>query len=652
MTTIEKQNKISKSLCNVDDIEYCPYFTDGVCIKFNSCRIKEKTDEQLDYILSPNNQCIYLEACAGSGKTEALGMKAAYEICNWDNKNTGIAVLTFTNEAADTITDRISSFYPHQLSSNHYIGTFTSFVHGYISQKFGSTLYHKANAKKDLSFVIVEPRIKVYDNQWLNNYSVNFPLPPLKKLYANQLSFHLSQKSWFVHLGEQSIPLREFYDHSDVQEHLGKARQKRNNSKLFQFDYLCNQVIECKNAFWNAGFATFEDMNMIASLCLGEEPICTKLAQRFPLILIDECQDLSAMELRILQQLQQGGSCVHFIGDLNQAIYSFKDAFPEVLTEHIKRNNFQTLKLSNNFRSTQKIVDVSCKLQGISVSLTGNEGSLFEGNDALFFEYDNERDAVTIFEAYLRKVNIAFDSSIILTRNSSHKNFLTTNKSINYHEHPIINAIQFWNTKEPNSRKMALQLLGYQIQKWSKINGRADRYYCPTEVCTMYQWRLILRDMLNEFCASSMLCNFQNATYSTWYHSAKDTVAAIIDTHTKKILNSSIASNITLRVPKGTASSNIEMITLSENSNVKVQTIHAVKGCSYEAVLLVSTPNASGKAGYWENWLNDKKETTRIAYVACTRPKHLLCWAVPRLNETQREKIESLGFRMIGATQV
>lgn len=29
-------------------------------------RIEEKTDEQLDYILSPIDQCIYLEACAES----------------------------------------------------------------------------------------------------------------------------------------------------------------------------------------------------------------------------------------------------------------------------------------------------------------------------------------------------------------------------------------------------------------------------------------------------------------------------------------------------------------------------------------------------------------------------------------------------------
>lgn len=97
-------------------------------------RIEEKTDEQLDYILSPIDQCIYLEACAGSGKTEVLGLKAAYEICKWQSSQTGIAVLTFTNEATATIANRVASFYGKPISSNHFIGTFSSFAHGYIAR--------------------------------------------------------------------------------------------------------------------------------------------------------------------------------------------------------------------------------------------------------------------------------------------------------------------------------------------------------------------------------------------------------------------------------------------------------------------------------------------------------------------------------------
>ena len=73
-------------------------------------RINEKTDEQLDYILSPIDKCIYLEACAGSGKTVVLGIKAAYEISRWASQQSGLAVLSFTNEATSTIANRIAHF--------------------------------------------------------------------------------------------------------------------------------------------------------------------------------------------------------------------------------------------------------------------------------------------------------------------------------------------------------------------------------------------------------------------------------------------------------------------------------------------------------------------------------------------------------------
>lgn len=510
----EKKNQLAKTLCKVDDINKCPYCNSGICDKFNECKIGTKTEEQIDYVLSDNNKCVYLEACAGSGKTESLGMKAAYEICNWTNKKTGIAVLTFTNEAAKNIRERVHQFYSGNLTVNHYIGTFTSFIHGYIAQKFGYASFQKDNKQKDRSFTLVDTDIRIYDNMWLKNYEVDFPLPATKKLYSNQLEFHLSDKSWYVHQGAHIISLNEFYAQSDVQEQILNIRIAKRNNHLFKIEYFSNKILECKKKFWNDGFATFGDMNMITSCCLSKKDICEKISYRFPLILIDECQDLSAIELHILQKLQSGGSCIHFIGDLNQAIYSFKDAFPEITIKHIESNGFSTMKLSNNFRSTQKIVDVCCKLQGITSSLIGNENSLFDGNDTLYFEYNNECDAIGIFEDYLSQKGISFDAAVVLTRNATHKYLLSTNKAIDYKIHPIINAIQFWHTSDPTCKKHSLQLVGYQIQKWLKTKGRVDNYYCPNGLCDVYKWRLVLRDILNDLYSNPIVNKFENTTYS------------------------------------------------------------------------------------------------------------------------------------------
>lgn len=150
-------------------------------------RIEEKTNEQLDYIFSPLDQCIYLEACAGSGKTEVLGLKAAYEICKWGSGKSGIAVLTFTNEATATIANRVSAFYGRLLPSNHFIGTFSSFVHGHIVQRFGYKFYATDSDKPDKSFRIIDSDTKPYNNQWLENYKLEFPFPKRKFMQASSI---------------------------------------------------------------------------------------------------------------------------------------------------------------------------------------------------------------------------------------------------------------------------------------------------------------------------------------------------------------------------------------------------------------------------------------------------------------------------------
>lgn len=80
-------------------------------------------------------------------------------------------------------------------------------------------------------------------------------------------------------------------------------------------------------------------------------------------------------------------------------------------------------------------------------------------------------------------------------------------------------------------------------------------------------------------------------------------------------------------------------------TELKVETIHAVKGRTFDAVLLMSSADARGKTGYWESWLIPDAEAARIAYVACSRPRTLLCWGVYILTSSQREKLERLGLK-------
>lgn len=633
MTRNEKLRLLTSVLCDGND-----------CIEQNKSRLNEKTDDQLDYILSPIDQCIYLEACAGSGKTEVLGIKAAYELHRWNLKNSGIAVLTFTNEATATIVDRVSSFYRKPISSNHFIGTFSSFVHGYISQRFGYHFYD-CPERSDKSFTIVDSDTSPYTNQWLENYKLQFPLGKWK-ICANQLNYRVGTHEWFVGQGESSRSLSEIYYSEECQHNIEQIRIRENNLFLFQYNYLLRQVKLCKSKFVKAGFATFEDMNIIARKCLSNDTICSNIAKKFPVILIDECQDLSASELSILHYLICAGVTVHYIGDLHQAIYSFKDSCPEQFKAHIEKNNFKIMRLSENFRSTQRIVDFSRKIGGIDYPIVGSMKSECGNFDCAYLEYSDENDAISMFIDILNQQSIQIENAVVLVRSQSTKRKLTNGQNQDYLKHPIINAIQFWQKKEPLPRQTALSLLAFQLQKWLGFHGRSNNYYYSESICSdSVAWRLLLRDILVDFCLEPTMTNMENSTYSSWYSSNKVKIVDIVNSHLCAIGRSLVDVNI--KSPKGTAALTIDQMNVAEELHMRVETIHSVKGSTFDAVLLLSTPNGHGKTGYWQNWVNTSEEAGRIAYVASTRPRYLLLWGVNTLSGSQRQELEKLGISKV-----
>lgn len=585
-------------------------------------RIEEKTDEQLDYILSPIDQCIYLEACAGSGKTEVLGLKAAYEICRWRSRQTGIAVLTFTNEATATIADRVSSFYGKPVPSNHFIGTFSSFVHGHIAQRFGYKFYHIPEGRTDKSFRVVDSDISPYNNQWLENYKLDFYLPR-QVIYASQLNLRASSGKWYVKQKETAQPLTEYYD--------GNPKQ------------LIKQVNACKLKFLNDGFATFEDMNLIARKCLRDGTICRYIVRKFPVILVDECQDLSASELGILSLLINAGTIVHYIGDLHQAIYSFKDSYPEQFLEHLGGHRFEIMHLSQNFRSTQKIVDVSRRIGKIEHLILGSVESKCGDYDCCYIEYKDEKDAIVAFIDALNRFDISTENAAVLVRTQSAKQKLNSGFSNDYKIHPIINAIQLWQQNDPVAQQTALSLIALQLQRWMGFYGKSSNYYYSDEVCpNSVSWRLLLRNILVGLCTDPAMIAMDKLTYGSWYSANKRKVVGVIDRHLSAI--GKTLPEITIRTPNGTAKHQICRVKLDTEEQLRVETIHSVKGATFDAVLLLSSPNANGKTGFWENWLKSNEESGRIAYVASTRPRYLLCWGVRNLASEQKHQLEGMGF--------
>lgn len=576
--------------------------------------VNEKTNEQLDYILSPIDRNIYLEACAGSGKTEVLGMKTAYEMGKWTWCNSGLAVLTFTNEAKDTITDRVNKFLGGMAGDRHFIGTISSFIHGYIAQRFGCCLYSASHFPgEDLSFRIVDPQDNINDNQWLKNYAIRNREGWL--IPVNQLSLVPNDGKWSI-----------------VNQH------GRGSSALL------DETIEKKHRFWADRFATYDDMNCIALKCLMKnENVRTLLSKRFPVIFIDECQDLSATELMIMSQLIEAGSIVHYVGDLHQSIYEFRQSSPSITKQHIEKYNFQTMNLTNNFRSSQNIVNISRTVGGIREPLRGvSNGAM---RKCFYCEYANDSEIVRKFTSFLNKQGISLEKSAVLCRGkglvdklSGSNNALVKNK--------IVYAIVLWLNGDAEAKRKALRIISKLICKWGSYCSTGD--YCMPEklqkTMNQMEWRLLLSSIMEELCLDSEVVNL-GSTYGDWYKRNKASVCRTVNRLTNHIDPGFCVKANTIKSARKTTNKIIECESTQRGDGIKIMTIHASKGCTFDAVLLVSSNDKKSKDGYWENWLNVNKEASRICYVACTRPRYLLCWAVGVLSsDEQRKKLENLGL--------
>lgn len=79
---------------------------------------------------------------------------------------------------------------------------------------------------------------------------------------------------------------------------------------------------------------------------------------------------------------------------------------------------------------------------------------------------------------------------------------------------------------------------------------------------------------------------------------------------------------------------------------IKISTVHGSKGCTYDSTLVISSKTAKSESGHWKNhWIEGTNEDRRVGYVASTRAKFIMIWAVPTLSKKDRELIESYGFK-------
>lgn len=114
-----------------------------------------------------------------------------------------------------------------------------------------------------------------------------------------------------------------------------------------------------------AGALDFSDLERAAVALLESRPeIRRTVRSRFRQILMDEFQDTNRQQARLVELLRSPG-CFYAVGDINQSIYGFRHADPEVFRvyrEATAAAGGQVVELRENFRSRPEILHAAAAI--------------------------------------------------------------------------------------------------------------------------------------------------------------------------------------------------------------------------------------------------------------------------------------------------
>ncbi|MBI9019203.1 MAG: ATP-dependent helicase [Phycisphaerae bacterium] len=603
-----------------------------LCNEYGKCRIAEKSEPQLGYAFSGIDKNIFLKACPGSGKTEIVGLKTAYEIQKWDKEVGGIAVLTFTNNAADVISERVSQFAGiEKIKYPHFIGTFDSWLHGYIGHPFGHILTKYKGRAGDFSIRVLGSN----DNpKFIENN--NFKTQPYS--------------------GKGVVKAHEYYRDREG------CRYIYCNPRKGCLDFAGESELKrVKDNFIESGFANYQDMeNICITLLSKEKTIAGKVALRFPLIIVDECQDLSWIQLQILKKLKDSGSKLHFAGDLNQGIYDFKKADPAKVKGFIVAEKFEERLLSDNFRSCQPIVNICRKIVSDEIDIAGMcKQKITSPSVCLIYEDKNDLCKLPArFQEIIHENEFDVNKSIVVARGWATIGAMRpsgNDRKVNHYFKRLAMAIHLWKSGDIQAMGDSIAYLArfFSEKYFDNYLVNSRKYYCPECVDSTIQWRVFLKKVLDKCVQNHNLIDFTK-TGTEWAKYVRSDFGEIAR-NCKQLLVEVLTENVNFSNFDGNsfrasdASNPVEDLFsghVTAKSDIQINTIHSVKGQTFDAIMIVSAPTKKGSNdNHWEYWLADPtSEAARLAYVASSRPKHLLVWAVPKGNNESITQLIELGF--------
>ncbi len=293
--------------------------------------LKGLNEAQLDAVTSTEGY-VRVIAGAGAGKTRALTHRFAYLVTELGILPGNILCVTFTNKAAAEMRQRI-----HNLTGDNdtgHICTFHSLCVTVLQEDINAVQYPKSFLVLDNSDINEMLRI-IYEERGLTLRDMTFAnardMIEMEKL--------LRRPDYYLDMIEMSIDqLRDKYMAAVTPRDIIFYGYLYQEKKCFGLDY---------NDLLKFTLYIFEK----------NEEIRHKWQSRLEYIMIDEFQDIDAIQYQLMEVLAGYHKNLFVIGDPDQVIYTWRGADVKFLLEFDKKfPGTKTILMTENYRSTPEIL--------------------------------------------------------------------------------------------------------------------------------------------------------------------------------------------------------------------------------------------------------------------------------------------------------
>src|SRR5215211_3010580 len=294
--------------------------------------LSQLNEQQREAVLATEGPLLIL-AGAGSGKTRVIAHRIAYLIAEKNVPSWNILAVTFTNKAADEMRQRVQRLLrTEERSSLPLVSTFHSLCVRILRQDL-----EKLNDKytrrftiydQDDSIRVIKQSIKElgYDEKYLGPRATQSAISSAKNRGEDSTAFAAHAE----YVDERRAAMGTVY-------------------KMYEDRLHANNALD------------FDDLLIKAVRLLRDVPeVREKYNNKFRYILVDEYQDTNSLQFDLIRLITQKTKNICVVGDEDQSIYKWRGAdISNILNFEKHFLNTKTIRLEQNYRSTQTILDVA-----------------------------------------------------------------------------------------------------------------------------------------------------------------------------------------------------------------------------------------------------------------------------------------------------